>query len=105
MLRHAGIVAVVFLAGSYSIPGWAAAPRKSEKPDPGRQVLDKVLRDEIALPVDRREKLSETLRSHPDSASVRWQSGYIHDGANWHSYDVAASIANSDAWREYLSRR
>jgi hypothetical protein len=105
MLRQAGFAAVIFLAGSYSILGLAATPRKTEKPDPGRQAVDKVLRDEIGLPLDRREKLSETLKSHPESSSVRWQSGYIHDGNDWHSYDVAASITNSDAWREYLSRR
>ncbi len=105
MLRRTRIASFVFLAGLFSIPGWAATPRKSEKADPARQVVDKILRDEIAFSLDRREKLSESLKAHPESSSVRWQSGYIHDGDNWVSYDVAASTTDSDAWREYQSRR
>lgn len=84
-----------------------AAPRKRPPPpDSGAASVEKVLRDEVAGPVDRRQRLSETLASHPDSPSARWQSGFVREGDNWRSFDDATGdAAATSTLNEYRRRR
>jgi hypothetical protein len=65
----------------------AGTKKKPTKSDPALPTVEKVLRAEVAGQVDRRGQLAETLKHHADSATARWQGGFVKDGDTWRSFD------------------
>jgi hypothetical protein len=88
-------------------PAEAAGKKKSaDKPDAAAAAVEKVLRSEVAGPVDRRGQLAETLKQQPGSAAARWQAGFVRDGNMWRSYDESAlNDAQVRSADEYRRRR
>ncbi len=93
---------LLFCAGSLPAAGKKATP----KADPGLAAVEKVLRAEVAGPVDRRERLAGALQEVADSPSVRWQAGFVRDSNSWKAFDEARdSASNSAVLTEYQSLR
>src|SRR5262245_7510460 len=108
MLPRRVCLALVLFA-SYSVVGSAAAPRKSDKPDPSRDAVVKTLRHEIVAPVDRRSELADALARHPAASLLLWQSGYVREGATWRAVEQAGQSSvdagADDVIGEYRARR
>jgi len=83
-----------------------AEKKSTPKSDPASSVVERVLRAEIAGPVDRRIELADAVREQPDSSLARWQSGFVRSGNQWRSFDepVPATVA-IDLLEKYRSRR
>lgn len=100
-------VAVCVLVGlSFSVPVAGAA--KSGKVSAAGESADVALalRTEIDGLVDRRATLGELLRSHPELAAARWQSGNVRDGKGWRAFDAAAgSQPVNERLESYRARR
>src|SRR5262245_6417316 len=90
-----------------SAPATAAGKKKSaEKSDAAAAMVEKVLRSEVAGPVDRRGQLAETLKQQPDSPAARWQAGYVRDGRSWRSFDDPPhGAAQTELLEQYRLRR
>jgi hypothetical protein len=85
---------------------FAAGKKAVAKPDPVAAAVETVLREETAGPVNRRQRLTESLASHPDSAVARWQAGFVRDGQVWRSFDDPQPVQRDDeALERYLLRR
>jgi hypothetical protein len=102
-----GSLAIVAAACFVVTPASAAAKKKSaNKPDPAITAVEKVLRSEVAGPVDRRGQLADTLKQQPDSGAARWQAGFVRDGKLWRSFDnPAPPVGGSEFVAEYNHRR
>lgn len=73
------------------------------KPDPA---VEKVLRAEVAGPVNRREQLADALSQRPDSASARWQAGFVKVADSWRSFDELPTAKDqSDPLEQYRRHR
>ena len=105
--RVALVLSLGFIFSVFGEPGSAAAPKKRPpKTDPALPAVEKVLRAEIAGPVDRRGNLAETLKEHPDSAAARWQAGFARDGSSWQSFDdPSPGAASGGTLDDYRQRR
>lgn len=107
MLRQALVAVVLSGCGLTALTGWAAHPKKKfGKVDPSSSAVEKILRAEVAGEVDRRTELADLLNSRSGSLLAHWQAGFVREGDAWRSFDAPrSSRVDSDAWREYVSRR
>src|SRR5262249_18486333 len=98
------IVSATLIVGT---PAPAAGKKKSaEKSDAAAATVEKVLRSEVAEPVDRRAQLADALKQQPDSAAARWQAGFVKDGGSWRSFDEASrNSSTAGAHEDYRRRR
>src|SRR5262245_17169166 len=86
--------------------GCAAGKKASSKSDAARPAVDRVLRPEVAGPVDRLDLLAGALREHAGSPLVRWQAGFVRDGKSWRAFDESPAAGPATAaLTEYQSRR
>src|SRR5262245_29969327 len=85
----------------------AAGKKKSaDKPDAAAAAVEKVLRSEVAGPVDRRAQLSEALKQRPDSPAARWQAGFVKLGDSWRSFEEEPrSLDSAGLLDEYRRHR
>ncbi|MBI3864424.1 MAG: hypothetical protein HY290_21285, partial [Planctomycetia bacterium] len=89
-------VVLVALAGLHRpCVACAAGKEASSKADPGRPAVERVLRAEVAGPVDRRELLAGALKEHASSPLVRWQAGFVRDGKSWRSFDESPAAGSA----------
>jgi hypothetical protein len=98
------IAAIVcgLVAGMFSWPNLhAAAP--VVRADPIVEAVEKTLRRETTLPVDRRDDLKAVLARHPGASSARWQAGYVRVGEAWCAFDRIGS--ESSVLRRYREER
>ena len=104
MQRHSFLMAFAFAL--LCVNAWAAAPKRLVKVDVGRDAVEKVLRAEVAGPVDRRDQLAETLKTEPNSAIARWQAGFLRTGNHWIRFeDSGGALPDGESWSSYLEQR
>src|SRR5262245_39129147 len=109
-MRRSTFIAALLLTGSLCSHGasaLAAGKKKTaEKPDAMAATVERVLRSEVAGPIDRRAQLAEPLKLQPDSAVARWQAGFVRDADTWRSFDGGPRGLDSAALlQEYRRRR
>src|SRR5579863_4138729 len=99
---------MLFVCGTLlsALASSAPAKKAAAKVDPALPAVDRVLRAELEGPVDRRQQLAAALEQNPDSATARWQAGFVRSGNQWRSFDEPVpSTAASDLLDKYHARR
>src|SRR5262245_25540490 len=109
MHRRATVASLVIIPGillSATHTRAAGKKKSADKPDAAAAAVEKILRNEVAGPIDRRGQLSVTLNQQPDSTAARWQAGFVRGGNAWRSYEESAlNEAQVRSADEYLRRR
>ena len=67
--------------------------------------VQKIVREELQRPIDRRAELKPLLLKDPDDAVAHWQAGFVQQGEKWQPFEAPLSADQQKQLDEYRTRR
>jgi hypothetical protein len=67
--------------------------------------VQKIVREELERPIDRRAELKPLLLKDPEDAMAHWQAGFVQQGEKWQPFEAPVDADQQKVLDDYRARR